>query len=129
MGKKAIRGVVDHPDLELVGLYVHSPDKEGKDAGELAGIGPLGVLATRDIEDVLALRPDCVLYMQEGFDLDDMTRLLSSESTSSPHATSSSTPRRWIRPSGSVSSRHASRGSRRSMRPEAVLASVQPRCH
>ncbi|OHV30215.1 dihydrodipicolinate reductase [Pseudofrankia sp. EUN1h] len=78
MGKKAIRGVVDHPDLELVGLYVYSEDKEGKDAGELAGISPLGILATRDIEDVLALKPDCVLYMQEGFDLDDVTRLLSS---------------------------------------------------
>jgi 2,4-diaminopentanoate dehydrogenase len=78
MGKKAIRAVVDHPSLELVGLYVHSPDKEGKDAGVLAGIEPLGVLATRSIDDVVALEPDCVLYMQDGFDLDDLTRLLSS---------------------------------------------------
>jgi 2,4-diaminopentanoate dehydrogenase len=76
MGKKAIRGVVDHPMLELVGLKVHGEDKEGKDAGVLAGIDPLGVLATRRIEDVLALEPDCVLYMQEGYDLDDLTRLL-----------------------------------------------------
>ena len=78
MGKKAIRAVAGHPDLELVGLYVHSEDKKGKDAGVLAGISPLGILATRDIEDVVALEPDCVLYMQEGFDLDDVTRLLSS---------------------------------------------------
>lgn len=77
MGKKAIRAVVDHPNLELVGLHVHSADKEGKDAGELAGISPVGVLATRDLEHVVALKPDCVLYMQEGFDLDDLTRLLS----------------------------------------------------
>jgi 4-hydroxy-tetrahydrodipicolinate reductase len=76
MGKKSIRAVVDHPDLELVGLYVYSEDKEGVDAGVLAGIEPLGIVATRDIEDVVALAPDCVLYMQEGFDLDDLTRLL-----------------------------------------------------
>ncbi|SPM33947.1 dihydrodipicolinate reductase [Mycobacterium rhizamassiliense] len=76
MGKKSIRGVVAHPYLELVGLYVYSDDKEGVDAGTLAGIEPLGIAATRDIEDVVALAPDCVLYMQEGFDLDDLTRLL-----------------------------------------------------
>jgi hypothetical protein len=78
MGKKAIRAVIDHPNLELVGLHVHSQDKEGRDAGVLAGMSPVGILATRDIEDVVALEPDCVLYMQEGFDLDDLTRLLSS---------------------------------------------------
>src|SRR5882757_5992995 len=77
MGKKAIRAVVDHPNLQLVGLHVHSEDKQGKDAGVLAGIGPVNILGTRSIEDVLALKPDCVLYMQEGFDLDDLTRLLS----------------------------------------------------
>jgi 2,4-diaminopentanoate dehydrogenase len=78
MGKKALRGVVDHPDLELVGLYVYSEDKEGVDAGVLAGIEPLGIVATRDVEAVVALAPDCVLYMQEGFDLDDLARLLGS---------------------------------------------------
>jgi 2,4-diaminopentanoate dehydrogenase len=78
MGKKSVRAVVDHPDLELVGLYVYSEDKEGVDAGVLVGIEPLGIAATRDIEDVVALAPDCVLYMQEGFDLDDLTRLLRS---------------------------------------------------
>jgi hypothetical protein len=78
MGKKAIRAVIEHPNLELVGLHVHSADKQGKDAGVLAGTGGIGVLATRDIEDVIALKPDCVLYMQEGFDLDDLSRLLRS---------------------------------------------------
>jgi len=78
MGKKSVRAVVNHPKLELVGLYVYSEDKEGVDAGTLAGIEPLGIAATRDIGDVVALAPDCVLYMQEGFDVDDLTRLLSS---------------------------------------------------
>ena len=78
MGKKAIRGVVEHPYLELVGLYVYSDSKVGQDAGVLAGIDPVGILATQDVDDVVALKPDCVLYMQEGFDLDDLSRLLSS---------------------------------------------------
>jgi hypothetical protein len=78
MGKKAIRAVVDHPDLELVGLHVYSADKQGIDAGALAGTEPLGIFATRGIDEVVTLAPDCVLYMQEGFDLDDLTRLLSS---------------------------------------------------
>ncbi len=76
MGQKAIRAVVSHPSLELVGLHVHSEDKAGKDAGVLAGISPIGIRATRSIEDVIALKPDCVLYMQEGYDLDDLARLL-----------------------------------------------------
>ncbi len=78
MGKKAIRDVVEHPRLELVGLYVYSDGKVGQDAGVLAGIDPVGVLATQDIDEIVALQPDCVLYMREGFDLDDLTRLLSS---------------------------------------------------
>ena len=39
-GRLALRGVLQHPDLELVGLYVHNPDKVGRDAGELIGSGP-----------------------------------------------------------------------------------------
>ena len=78
MGKKAIAGVISHPSLELVGLHVHSESKVGQDAGVLAGLKPIGITATHGIEDVLALTPDCVLYMQEGFDLDDLTLLLRS---------------------------------------------------
>ncbi|TLH58806.1 hypothetical protein C1S81_11905 [Mycolicibacterium neoaurum] len=47
--------------LELVGVKVFSPGKEGRDAGELAGVGPCGVLATRSTEDLLALDADVVL--------------------------------------------------------------------
>ena len=46
VGQLALRGIIEHPDLELVGLLVHSPDKAGKDAGELAGLAPVGVKAT-----------------------------------------------------------------------------------
>lgn len=62
VGKAAIQGVLRHPELELVGCWVHSADKEGRDAGELAGEGPVGVAATTDIDALLALDADCVMY-------------------------------------------------------------------
>jgi hypothetical protein len=83
VGRLALRGIVEHPDLELVGLLVHSPDKAGKDAGELAGIGPIGVKATNDVDEILGLDADVVSYMATG-DLrpweavDDMARILES---------------------------------------------------
>jgi 2,4-diaminopentanoate dehydrogenase len=62
VGRHAIAGIDARPDLELVGVWVSNPDKAGKDAGELAGLGrELGVLATNDVEEVLALAPDCVV--------------------------------------------------------------------
>ena len=48
VGAPALRTVVAHPELELAGVVVHSPEKEGVDAGELVGLPPLGVRATRD---------------------------------------------------------------------------------
>jgi 4-hydroxy-tetrahydrodipicolinate reductase len=62
--------------LSLVGLYVHSVAKAGRDAGELCGLPPIGVRATRSIDDILALRADCVLYMPQGCNFDELCRLL-----------------------------------------------------
>jgi hypothetical protein len=62
LGRAAIEGIASHPELELVGCWVHSAEKAGRDAGELAGIAPLGVVATNDIERILATDADCVLY-------------------------------------------------------------------
>jgi hypothetical protein len=62
VGRAAIQGIVRHPELELVGCWVHGRSKDGRDAGELAGIAPLGVKATRDVDALLALDADCVLY-------------------------------------------------------------------
>ena len=62
VGAIAIRAIVDRPDLELVGVWVHSPEKVGIDAGVLAGGRPIGVLATDDVEELLALGPDCICY-------------------------------------------------------------------
>ena len=76
VGAGSLRAIVRHPSLDLVGLYVHSESKAGCDAGEICGIAPVGIKATRSIEDVIALKPDCVMYMQEGANLDDICRLL-----------------------------------------------------
>lgn len=78
IGTRSLRTVIEHPHYELVGLRVHSQSKEGKDAGELCGLPPVGVKATRSIDDILALKADCVLYMQEGADIDDICRILES---------------------------------------------------
>ena len=50
IGSHSLRAVIAHPNLDLVGLYVYSEDKAGRDAGELCGMAPTGVLATRDID-------------------------------------------------------------------------------
>jgi 4-hydroxy-tetrahydrodipicolinate reductase len=76
IGTRAMRAVIEHPGMELVGLHVHSADKAGRDAGEIAGTDANGIKATTAIADVLALSPDCVLYMQQGTDIDDLATLL-----------------------------------------------------
>src|SRR4029453_14514240 len=59
VGQLALRGIVEHPDLELVGVLVHNPDKAGRDAGELAGFEPVGVAATTDADELLSPGADC----------------------------------------------------------------------
>jgi 2,4-diaminopentanoate dehydrogenase len=76
IGSRSLRGVLEHPDLELVGVHVYDPDKVGRDAGDLVEQAPSGVLATGTIEEVLALEPDCVLYMPRSCDFDEVARLL-----------------------------------------------------
>lgn len=78
VGMSAVRAVLDDPRLELVALYTHSADKRGLDAGTLAGRDPIGVIATGDIDEVLAARPDCVVYMPHWPDIAELERILSS---------------------------------------------------
>jgi hypothetical protein len=66
IGSIAIRAIERRPDLELVGVWVHSEDKVGRDAGELANGEPIGITATNDAEALLALAPDCVIYAASG---------------------------------------------------------------
>jgi 4-hydroxy-tetrahydrodipicolinate reductase len=63
VGRHVLAGIDAHPDLELVGLFVSSPEKAGRDAGELAGLGcSLGVKATQDAGSLLELGPDCIVH-------------------------------------------------------------------
>jgi hypothetical protein len=81
VGSIAIDAIRRRPDLELVGVWVHSDNKVGRDAGELAGGDPIGVAATNDAEALIALKPDCVVYAASGPERDagavpDYLRLL-----------------------------------------------------
>lgn len=78
VGKPAVRAIVEHPGMELVGCYCHSDDKVGRDVGELCDLPPLGIKATHDIDALLALKPDCVCYMPQFPDVDHMVRILES---------------------------------------------------
>lgn len=66
VGSNAIRAVVRRPDLELVGVWVHTAAKVGRDAGELAGVDSIGIAATDDVAALIALGPDCVIYAASG---------------------------------------------------------------
>src|SRR6478752_8428299 len=66
IGSIAIRAIDRRPDLELVGVWVHSDEKVGKDAGELANGEPIGLTATNDADELIGLKPDCVIYAASG---------------------------------------------------------------
>jgi len=77
-GSAAVRGMVGHPVIDLVGCFAYSADKVGKDVGELCGIEPIGVTATDDVESLLALGPDCVVYTAYRPNFDHLERILES---------------------------------------------------
>jgi hypothetical protein len=62
VGTFALRCIIGHPELELVGVCVHGPGKVGRDAGDLCGLPPTGVKATNDVDAILAMDADCVCY-------------------------------------------------------------------
>jgi hypothetical protein len=81
IGSIAIRAIQRRPNLDLVGVWVHSDEKAGKDAGELANGEPIGLAATNDADALIALKPDCVIYAASGPERDaiaipDYVRLL-----------------------------------------------------
>jgi hypothetical protein len=78
VGKVSIRHFVENPTYDLVGVLVTNPKKVGKDAGDIARMGPIGVIATDDVEAILALDADCVHYAPLVLDLDMVCRLLRS---------------------------------------------------
>ncbi|MGB3354208.1 MAG: dihydrodipicolinate reductase [Mycobacterium sp.] len=78
VGRVGIRHFADNPIYDLVGVLVHSEEKNGRDAGEIAGIDPIGVLATSDVDSIVDLEADCVFYTPIIMDVDTVCRLLRS---------------------------------------------------
>ncbi len=78
VGSSALKGILRHPRLELAGVKVYSEDKDGRDAGELIGQGETGVVATRDVDAIMATQADCVLYCPLPWDTAEICRLLES---------------------------------------------------
>jgi 4-hydroxy-tetrahydrodipicolinate reductase len=83
VGRQAVRDILAHPQLELIGLWVSSDAKADRDAGELCGLATCGVIATRDVDALLSLGADCVLYtatdtLREDEVIADLCRILRS---------------------------------------------------
>ncbi|HKH52940.1 MAG TPA: dihydrodipicolinate reductase [Mycobacterium sp.] len=82
VGRHALRSIIGRPDLELVGVHANSAQKVGRDAAELCGVEePSGVVATDDIDALVALRADCVVYTSQAETrpsdaLDEISRFL-----------------------------------------------------
>jgi hypothetical protein len=83
VGRHAVAAIHEHPDLELVGALVYRDEKAGRDVGEICGLDPIGVRATKDPDEIVALGADCVVYAAQGemnpaAALEDICRLLAS---------------------------------------------------
>ncbi|HEY6792027.1 MAG TPA: hypothetical protein VI365_32410, partial [Trebonia sp.] len=79
IGSRSLRHVIEHPALNLAGVYVTSAAKVGLDAADLCQLDrKTGITATSDIDEIVALGADCVLYMPAACDFDEVTSLLAS---------------------------------------------------
>ena len=78
VGVAAIKGILEHPELELAGCWVHSEAKHGKDVGDIIGWSPLGVTATNSVDEILALDADAVIYAPLLPNADEVAALLRS---------------------------------------------------
>ena len=76
VGRRSVRALLSNPDYELVACFVWSADKVGRDVGELCGVDSVGVAATDDVDALLAMKPDCVVYNPMWHDTDEVVRIL-----------------------------------------------------
>ena len=76
VGTVMVNRILARQDMELVGLHCYSPEKVGRDVGEIVGIDPIGVTATGSLDDILAARPDCLTFHGIWPDLDLYQRVL-----------------------------------------------------
>lgn len=114
VGQVGVRHFADNPVYDLVGVLVHSKEKVGKDAGDIVGIPPTGVITTDDVESIIALDADCVFYTPPIImDVDTVCRLLRS-GKNVVTTSGSSIRRRTFRNRERRSARHAKAVERRS---------------
>lgn len=117
-GQALMRAVINHPDLELVGCKVFSGEKHGVDAGTLARVDPIGVTATTDRDEILALNADVVLHVpllnpdRSAMDRDIIDLLQSGKNVIELTGSTSYPPgRRWVwRANRCAAQRHTSVG-------------------
>ncbi|HEY1633824.1 MAG TPA: hypothetical protein VGF64_03630, partial [Acidimicrobiales bacterium] len=62
VGRMVIAEILRHPEFELVGVGVSNPDKAGRDVGEICGLAPAGIIATDDVESLIAKAPDALAH-------------------------------------------------------------------
>jgi 4-hydroxy-tetrahydrodipicolinate reductase len=77
VGSEIIRRLAGHPRMELVGVLVHSEEKAGRDSGEVAGAAPNGVHTTLLLDEIIALKPDGIIWSGSQFDVEAYARILS----------------------------------------------------
>ena len=79
IGSELLTAILDHrPDLQIVGARVYSPDKNGADIATVLDRSPIGITATTDVEEILALDADCVLYTPRNTSIDEVCKILAS---------------------------------------------------
>jgi 4-hydroxy-tetrahydrodipicolinate reductase len=76
VGTEMIKRIATHPELELIGLHCYTAEKVGRDAGEIAGLAPNGVIATGSVDDIIAARPDVLTFHGEFPDEDLYVKVL-----------------------------------------------------
>lgn len=78
VGSASLKHFIENPTIEVVGVLVTNPEKVGKDAGDLVGVGKTGVLATDDVEKIIAMDADAVHFAPIITNVDTICRLLRS---------------------------------------------------
>lgn len=76
VGAEIVRRMKGHPVLELVGVLVHYPEKVGRDSGELVGGEPNGIVTTGSLDEIIALKPDAIIWSGAVYDLDAFEKIL-----------------------------------------------------
>jgi hypothetical protein len=79
VGTELLIAILDHRrDLRIAGARVYSLDKNGADIADLIGRAPIGITATTDVDEILALDADCVLYTPRNTSIDEVCAILAS---------------------------------------------------